>query len=51
MRIGRERVRRWLAVLGLKHPLQRKKRRAAPASAAMTALPEGRRVQIDDTRL
>jgi len=51
VRIGRERVRRWLAVLGLKHPWQRKKRRTAPASAAMPALPEGRRAQIDATRV
>jgi putative transposase len=49
--IGRERVRRLLAMLGLTHVRLRKKRRAPPAVTAMAALPPGRRVQIDATRL
>jgi putative transposase len=49
--IGRERVRRWLAALGLQHERPKKKRRAAPAVTTGADLPEGRRVQIDATRL
>jgi putative transposase len=49
--IGRERVRRLLAALGLGHERSKKKRRAMPASPATTELPQGRRVQIDATRL
>jgi putative transposase len=49
--IGRERVRRLLATLGLAHEHREKKRRATPAATAMAELPPGRRVQIDATRL
>jgi putative transposase len=50
--IGRERVRRFLAAaLGLRHERFKKKRRAIPASTTTTELPQGRRVQIDATRL
>ncbi len=51
LRIGRERVRRLLAALGLAHERPRKKRRAAPAITAAAEFPGGRRVQIDATRL
>ena len=51
LRSGRERVRRLLAVLGLKHARPLKTRRAAPAVTAMAERPQGRRVQIDATRL
>jgi putative transposase len=51
LHIGRERVRRVLAALGLGHERFKKKRRAIPASPATTELPQGRRVQIDATRL
>jgi putative transposase len=50
-RIGRERVRRLLAALGLAHGPPATKRRATPAPTAMAELPEGRRVPIDATRL
>jgi putative transposase len=49
--VGREGVRRLLAELGLKHERRPKKRRATPGGGAMAELPEGRRVQIDATRL
>jgi putative transposase len=51
LHIGRERVRRLLAALGLGHGGFKKRRRAVPASTATTELPQGRRVQIDATRL
>jgi putative transposase len=51
LRIGRERVRRLLAAVGLAHERLKKKRRAAPAATAKAELPPGRRVQIDATRL
>jgi putative transposase len=49
--IGRERVRRLLARLGLAHERLQKKRRATSAVTAMAILPPGRPVQIDATRL
>jgi len=49
--IGRERVRRLLAMLGLAHEHRGKKRRATLAATAMAEFPPGRRVQIDATRL
>jgi putative transposase len=51
LRIGRERVRRLLAGLGLEHERRPKKRRASPAVTVIAEFPEGRRVQIDATRL
>ncbi len=51
LQIGRERVRRLLAGLDLEHERRQKKRRTTPAVTAMAELPEGRRVQIDATRL
>jgi putative transposase len=49
--IGRERARRLLAAWGLGHGRFKKKRRVIPASTAAAELPQGRRVQIDATRL
>ena len=51
LHIGRERVRRLLAALGLEHRCLPKRRRAAPAITAAAEFPAGRRVQIDATRL
>lgn len=51
LRIGRERVRQLLAGLGLAHARHKKQRRARPPVPARTEFPEGRRVQIDATRL
>jgi transposase InsO family protein len=50
-RMGRERVRRLLAALDLEHERPKKRRRAAPGPPTAAELPEGRRVQIDATRL
>jgi putative transposase len=49
--IGRERVRRLLAGLGLAHGRRKKQRRATPVVTARAEFPQGRRVQIDATRL
>jgi putative transposase len=49
--IGRERVRRLLAALGLQHKRPKKKRRTTAAVTMGAELPKGRRVQIDATRL
>jgi putative transposase len=51
LRIGRERVRRLLAALGLAHAPRKTQRRAMPTVPMRTEFPEGRRVQIDATRL
>jgi putative transposase len=51
LHIGRERVRRCLAALGLQHKRPQKKRSASPAATTGVELPAGRRVQIDATRL
>ena len=49
--IGRERLRQWLRALGLCQPVVKKPRRQAPAVTMETEWPDGRRVQIDATRL
>ena len=49
--LGRERVRDLMAHLGLKRETPRKKRRESPAVTPTYELPEGRKVQIDATRL
>jgi putative transposase len=51
LRLGREQVRRLLAGVGFEHERPPKKRRTAPVVAAAAECPEGRRVQIDATRL
>ena len=48
--IGRERVRRLMAALGLQPPMPLKKKRLAPTVTAERDWPSGRRLQIDATR-
>ena len=49
--LGKERVRTLMALLGLKRETPKKKRRESPAVTPTCDLPEGRKVQIDATRL
>ena len=49
--VGRERLRRLLRALGLSQAMIRKSRRPKVAIQAEEAWPEGRRIQIDATRL
>ena len=51
VRIGRDRLRRLLRTLGLSQAVVRKPRRPKAAIQVEEAWPEGRRVQIDATRL
>ena len=51
VRIGRDRLRRLLRTLGLSQAVVRKPRRPKAAIEVEEAWPEGRRVQIDATRL
>ena len=48
--LGREKVRKHMADLGLKKERPKRKRKAAPEFASVCELPEGRKVQIDATR-
>jgi len=49
--LGKERVRHFMALLGLKRETPRKKRRVSSAVTPTCGLPAGRKVQIDATRL
>jgi putative transposase len=48
--LGREKVRRHMAELGLKKQLPKRKRKPAPEFSKICELPAGRKVQIDATR-
>lgn len=48
--LGRDKVRRYLAELGLKKHLPKSRRKPTVALSSVRALPPGRRVQIDATR-
>jgi len=48
--LGREKVRKHLAELGLKKERPKRKRKAAPEFSSSCDLPPGRRLQIDATR-